>query len=907
MFFTPNRKLGFSLPPSPAPFTAPRSERRPSDLRWADGASSSSRNDKDKEANVQVMVRCRPLSDEEQRLNVQHAILCNEQRREVTVLQSVIGRQLDKAFTFDKVFGPRAQQRSIYEHAISPIVHDVLEGFNCTVFAYGQTGTGKTYTMEGEIRSKSGELSADAGVTPRAVRQIFDTLEAQKADYSMKVTFLELYNEEIIDLLAPEDSSRSMEDRQRRPISLMEDGKGGAVIRGLEEEVVYSANDIYGLLERGSARRRTGDTLLNKQSSRSHSVFSITIHVKEGALGDQELIKCGRLNLVDLAGSENISRSGVRESRAREAGELNKSLLTLGRVITALVEHSGHVPYRDSKLTRLLRESLGGKAKTCIIATISPSAHCLEETLSTLDYAYRAKGIRNKPEANQKLSKSVLLKDLYLEMERMKQDVKAAREKNGVYIPHERFVQDEAEKKENLEETKRALHVVQEDYRTNYQILKEKESMISKLLHADHKTKSEAANKQLIMGFRSQLDQSLKDLHKNIVGSVSQQHQLLRRMDEHACSFIARKCEVTKSIESKVGKMKDTYSSGIAVMRELASALDEKASSNQEKLKSLLTSGTMTVENFLITSASEAEEVLHEIQRSLVEQKQLLSFSTQQQEAGLQRSLAATHVISKMTIDFFHDLENRASRLKTILEENHVQVSQQMANFQKAFQVHNNAYNEPTKELKHPVFIVVQEKSMKEESEALEKIAGILSSLTSNKTKMVGKCFNLASFLFWLLAWILKLSSSEKVAASMQRWRNAESSICALHKDYGADIDSSSEEAVLASHNLLEDFMTRVSSTDLEFDMGTSDLLRGVNGNHSLTLSLAYNRSHGCHIHNHLADSLLLDHKSKEEMEPLSALCLDQLKSLQDYQTENIADIRDHKETCLSKEYKVCF
>lgn len=356
-------------------------------------------------------------------------------------------KQADKTFTFDKVFGPKSQQRAIYDHAVAPIVNDVLEGYNCTVFAFGQTGTGKTYTMEGGMRQKVGELPATAGVIPRAVRHIFDILEARKADYSMKVTFLELYNEEITDLLAIEDQSRSPEDRQKRPISLMEDGKGGAVIRGLEEIVVYSPSEIYSLLEHGSARRRTADTALNKQSSRSHSVFSIYIHVKETTVGNQELMKCGRLNLVDLAGSENIARSGAKEGRAREAGEMNKSLLTLGRVITALVEHSVHVPYRDSKLTRLLRESLGGKAKTCIIATVSPSVHCLEETLVTLDYAYRAKSIRNKPEANQKICKSVMLKDVYQEMERMKQDVKAAREKNGIYIPHERFVLEEAEKK----------------------------------------------------------------------------------------------------------------------------------------------------------------------------------------------------------------------------------------------------------------------------------------------------------------------------------------------------------------------------------------------------------------------------------------------------------------------------
>jgi kinesin family protein 11 len=353
-----------------------------------------------------------------------------------------------------KVFGPKSQQRSLYDQAIVPIVNEVLEGFNCTIFAYGQTGTGKTYTMEGGGRiSKNGELPTNAGVIPRAVRQIIDTLEAQNADYSMKVTFLELYNEEITDLLANEES-RSSEDKSKRPIALMEDGKGA--VRGLEEEIVYSASEIYNLIERGSAKRHTAETLLNKQSSRSHSIFSITIHSKETTPEGEELVKCGKLNLVDLAGSENISRSGARDTgRAREAGEINKSLLTLGRVITALVEHLGHVPYRDSKLTRLLRDSLGGKTKTCIIATVSPSIQSLDETLSTLDYAHRAKNIRNKPELNQKMLKSALIKDLYADIERLKQEVRAAREKNGVYLPHDRFIHEEAKKKAMAEKINR--------------------------------------------------------------------------------------------------------------------------------------------------------------------------------------------------------------------------------------------------------------------------------------------------------------------------------------------------------------------------------------------------------------------------------------------------------------------
>uniref|UniRef100_A0A7N0UUH3 Kinesin motor domain-containing protein n=1 Tax=Kalanchoe fedtschenkoi TaxID=63787 RepID=A0A7N0UUH3_KALFE len=440
---------------------------------------------KEKGVNVQVLLRCRPFSDEELRTNAPQVVTCNDYQREVAVSQNIAGKQIDRIFTFDKVFGPSAKQKDLYDQAVVPIVNEVLEGFNCTIFAYGQTGTGKTFTMEGDCkRSKCGprgELPLGAGVIPRAVKQIFDMLESQNAEYSVKVTFLELYNEEITDLLAPDEISKIIsEDKQKKQLLLMEDGKGGVLVRGLEEEIVTSANEIFTLLERGSAKRRTAETLLNKQSSRSHSLFSITIHIKEATPEGEELIKCGKLNLVDLAGSENISRSGAREGRAREAGEINKSLLTLGRVINALVEHLGHVPYRDSKLTRLLRDSLGGRTKTCIIATVSPAVLCLEETLSTLDYAHRAKNIRNKPEVNQKMMKSTLIKDLYAEIERLKAEVYATREKNGVYIPKERYYQEEKEKKDMadqieqmtllLETNQKQLEELQDKYETQIQV-----------------------------------------------------------------------------------------------------------------------------------------------------------------------------------------------------------------------------------------------------------------------------------------------------------------------------------------------------------------------------------------------------------------------------------------------------
>ncbi|KAJ4972271.1 hypothetical protein NE237_005370 [Protea cynaroides] len=936
--------------------------------------------DRDREVNVQVLVRCRPLSDEEQRLNISKVISCNEQRREINVLQSIANKQIDRAFTFDKVFGPKAQQRSIYDHAISPIVNEVLEGFNCTVFAYGQTGTGKTYTMEGGMRTKGGgELSADAGVIPRAVRQIFDTLEAQKADYSMKVTFLELYNEEITDLLAVEENIRSVEDRQKKPISLMEDGKGVVFVRGLEEEVVYSANEIYNLLERGSAKRRTADTLLNKHSSRSHSVFSITIHVKETTIGDEELVKCGKLNLVDLAGSENICRSGAREGRAREAGEINKSLLTLGRVINALVEHSGHIPYRDSKLTRLLRDSLGGKTKTCIIATVSPSVHCLEETLSTLDYANRAKNIRNKPEANQKMSKTVLLKDLYLEMERMKQDVRAARDKNGVYIPHERFAQDEADKKAlnekieqleidleqrgkqvdtyqelylteqeqklnvesdlkecktNLENSKKAFEDLQEQHRIAMSTLKEKEFVISNLLHSenslierakelranlqyasedittlfgkiDQKNHMETENQGLILTFGSHLDQSLKNLHKTILVCVSQQQQHLRCTEEHIGSFIASKCDATKVLESRIEKIKDTYTSGVGLMKELANTLQNKASSNLEQIKSTISAHTMAVEKFLLTAVLEAREVISEIQSSLDAQKQLLSFSARKQDEGLQRSLASAQLVSKATFDFFNDLHQHVSKLMTILEDTQMEKSHQLASFKKRF----------------------QEESAREEKLALERIAIILTTLTSKKGAMVSEAVRTMndtsteekkrlkqemSNMQQVSAdakqkwneYIEKVQShfledtfsaaetratmgnilhecSKRVEDSRRQWENAQSSIDHINRTSVIETESTIEENNHLNYIAHEEFVYASSSVDAEFDVRACDLLAAVK------------------------DSLLLDREAKNRIESISTLSMDQLRSVQDNHSESVSNLRNRAEQCLRKEYLV--
>ncbi|CAB4314859.1 unnamed protein product [Prunus armeniaca] len=941
MSVTPDqsKKVGVGVSPSPSPFLTPRPERRRRTLEW-----NPNRQDKDKEVNVQVLLRCRPLSDDEQRLNVQKVISCNEHKREVTVLQSLNNKQVDRVFTFDRVFGPKSQQKSIYDQAISPIVNEVLDGFNCTVFAYGQTGTGKTYTMEGGMRNKSGNLPAEAGVIPRAVRHIFETLEAQNADYSVKVTFLEIYNEEITDLLAPDDNPRTAEDRQRKSISLMEDGKGCVIVRGLEEEAVYNVNEIYSVLERGSAKRRTADTLLNKRSSRSHSVFSITVHIKEATVGDEELIKCGKINLVDLAGSENISRSGAREGRAREAGEINKSLLTLGRVINALVEHSTHIPYRDSKLTRLLRDSLGGKTKTCIIATISPTAQCMEETLSTLDYACRAKNIKNKPEANQKMSKAVLLRDLYSEIERMKEEVRAAREKNGVYIPRERFVQEEAEKKariekieqlENdlnltekqaesfrelylseqeqkldlqselkackisLETSNKALLDLQEKYQVAITTLKEKELIISKMLFSenlligrakelrtdlqnaseeinslyeklDQKDRMEAENQSLVLTFGSQLDRSLKDLHKTILGSVSQQQNQLRCMEEHVHSYLASKCDAAQVLDSKIKKITETYSSGVSALKELANMLKTKASSDLVQINARVLSQTVAVERFLVTAVMEANEVIQDIQHSLDEQKQLLAFSTRQQEEGLQRSLISTQVISKATGNFFDDLHDHACQVMRSLEESQIQRVHQLVNFEKMFK---------------------EEAAKEEKQEKMEKIAvskastNIQDTIKQDNTRLQKEMFDMQQLATdagkELSKYFGKVETQREWAILGNSWEKAQSAINTLNQNSVAKIESTVKENISANHSAHEEFVSASSRVDADFNAIASDTSSCVNA------------------------SLMLDHEKTKEIDSMATLCLDQLKSVQDKHGEGVSTIRNKAEKRLVKDYLV--
>ncbi|KNC79938.1 hypothetical protein SARC_07687 [Sphaeroforma arctica JP610] len=358
------------------------------------------------ETNIQVVVRCRGRNEMEKKGNYNSIVECNESRKHTVDVQCV--NHQTKTFTFDRVFGPTATQQDLYKDVAANTLTEVLAGYDCTIFAYGQTGTGKTYTMEGVIdaQSESWTKSPQAGIIPRALNHLFDCACDGNTWWSLMVPVIHyMVPNSLLLNFATEIDCHLGKPRLNLNRQALNTLQGNVRVDGMEEVPVVDKQDVYNVLLRGSQKRQVASTNMNQNSSRSHTIFTVYVHIKETNDRGEELIRMGKLNMVDLAGSENIGRSGAVHVRAREAGSINKSLHALGRVITQLVDRSAHISYRDSLLTRMLQDSLGGRAKTTIIATISPASSNAEESLSTLDYAARAKNIKNRPERKATLTK----------------------------------------------------------------------------------------------------------------------------------------------------------------------------------------------------------------------------------------------------------------------------------------------------------------------------------------------------------------------------------------------------------------------------------------------------------------------------------------------------------------------
>jgi kinesin family protein 3/17 len=332
-------------------------------------------------------------------------------------------------------------QEDVYQIAAVPAVESLEDGYNSTIFAYGQTGTGKTYTMEGFIYDY---LSPNKGLIPRAIEDIFKYIENNSnsdTTFIIRVTYLQIYNESIDDLLKPE----------KKHLSIREGQKKGLYVEGLSEWAVRSPNDIYALLERGAQCRTKAYTNMNDVSSRSHAVFTIILEQMKISNG-RKRFKAGKLNMVDLAGSERVKISGATGKQLDESRRINKSLSALGNVINALTDpKTKHIPYRDSKLTRLLQNSLGGNCKTSMIAMISPYDGSYNESTSTLNFAKRAKGIRIKAKINEEVNQNALISQYEKELSKLRQELSEKNEiiNSNAFIKKIEMERIQAEKDKN--------------------------------------------------------------------------------------------------------------------------------------------------------------------------------------------------------------------------------------------------------------------------------------------------------------------------------------------------------------------------------------------------------------------------------------------------------------------------
>ncbi|XP_071104512.1 osmotic avoidance abnormal protein 3-like isoform X1 [Haliotis cracherodii] len=356
---------------------------------------------------VKVIVRCRPMNGREKNLNCKCVLAMESSRGSCQITNPGDAKAPPKAFTFDGSYFTDSTTEQIYNDIAYPLVEGVTEGYNGTIFAYGQTGCGKSFTMQGITDPPS-----QRGIIPRAFDHVFETVSiSDTTKFLIHASYLEIYNEEIRDLLGKDVKAK---------LDLKEHPEKGVYVNSLSMHPVHNVKECERIMEKGWKNRSTGSTLMNADSSRSHSIFTICMEMATEDDEGEEHIRAGKLNLVDLAGSERQGKTGATGDRLKEATKINLSLSALGNVISALVDgKSKHIPYRDSKLTRLLQDSLGGNTKTMMVACLSPADNNYEETISTLRYANRAKNIKNKPKINED-PKDALLREYQEEIEKLK-------------------------------------------------------------------------------------------------------------------------------------------------------------------------------------------------------------------------------------------------------------------------------------------------------------------------------------------------------------------------------------------------------------------------------------------------------------------------------------------------------
>lgn len=557
--------------------------------------------------NVKVVVRCRPLNEREKSMCYRQAVSVDEMRGTITVHKTDSSNEPPKTFTFDTVFGPESKQLDVYNLTARPIIDSVLEGYNGTIFAYGQTGTGKTFTMEG-VRAVPGLR----GVIPNSFAHIFGHIAKAEGDtrFLVRVSYLEIYNEEVRDLLG-KDQTQRLEVKERPDV--------GVYIKDLSAYVVNNADDMDRIMTLGHKNRSVGATNMNEHSSRSHAIFTITIECSEKGVDGNMHVRMGKLHLVDLAGSERQAKTGATGQRLKEATKINLSLSTLGNVISALVDgKSTHVPYRNSKLTRLLQDSLGGNSKTMMCANIGPADYNYDETISTLRYANRAKNIKNKARINED-PKDALLRQFQKEIEELKKKLEEGEEVSGSDISGSEEDDEEGELGEDGEKKKkrRGKKKVSPDKMVEMQakIDEERKALETKLdMEEEERNKARAElerrEKDLLKAQQEHqsLLEKLSALEKKvIVGGVDllakaeEQEKLLEESNMELEERRRRAEQLRKELEEKEQERLD--------IEEKYTSLQEEAQGKTKKLKKVWT--------MLMAAKSEMADLQQEHQREI--------------------------------------------------------------------------------------------------------------------------------------------------------------------------------------------------------------------------------------------------------------------------------------------------
>ncbi|XP_054018723.1 centromere-associated protein E [Dryobates pubescens] len=390
------------------------------------------------EGAVTVCVRVRPLIAREKALEDKLSLHWKSENNTISEVNGT------KVFSYDRVFHSSDSTQQLYEGVAVPIIQSAVQGYNGTIFAYGQTASGKTYTMMGNEDS--------TGIIPKAIQHIFKVIcEIPDREFLLRVSYMEIYNETITDLLC--------DTRKKKPLGIREDVNRNIFVEDLIEEVVVAPEEVMEWIRKGERNRHYGETKMNEHSSRSHTIFRMIIESRERSdlanASCDGAVMVSHLNLVDLAGSERASQTGSEGVRLKEGCNINRSLFILGQVIKKLCDDpSGFINYRDSKLTRILQNSLGGNAKTVIICTITPVS--FDETLSTLQFASTAKRMKNTPKVNEVLNDDALLKRYRKEILDLKKQLEEVSSKTQIHAM-------EKDQLAQLLEEKNSLQKVQED------------------------------------------------------------------------------------------------------------------------------------------------------------------------------------------------------------------------------------------------------------------------------------------------------------------------------------------------------------------------------------------------------------------------------------------------------------